>query len=40
MRTALIGISHFGLKQDAAVLVVLSIAVLWAGSRLFARIEV
>jgi ABC-2 type transport system permease protein len=40
MRTALIGISHFGLKQDATVLVVLTVVVLWAGSRLFARIEV
>ena len=40
MRTTLVGISHFGLKLDAAVLIVLSVLVLWAGSRLFARIEV
>jgi ABC-2 type transport system permease protein len=40
MRTTLIGVSHFGLALDAGVLVVLTIAALWLGSRLFARIEV
>jgi ABC-2 type transport system permease protein len=40
MRTTLIGVSHFGLALDAAVLIVLTVAALWTGSRLFARIEV
>jgi ABC-2 type transport system permease protein len=40
MRTTLIGVSHFGLALDATVLIVLTIAALWTGSRLFARIQV
>jgi ABC-2 type transport system permease protein len=40
MRTTLIGVSHFGLGLDASVLIVLTVAALWTGSQLFARIEV
>jgi ABC-2 type transport system permease protein len=40
LRTTLIGVSHFGLAVDSAVLIVLATAALWIGSRLFARIEV
>ncbi len=39
LRTALIGISHFGAVQDAAVLCVIGIAFLVIGSRLFSRIQ-
>src|SRR4051794_7047656 len=40
LRTTLIGVSHFGLTTDAAVLVLAAIVVLATGSWLFARIEI
>lgn len=40
LRDTLIGVSHFGLAMDAAVLVSCTMILLWIGSRLFARIQV
>jgi len=34
------GVSHFGLPTDFAVLLVLTVALLVVGSRLFSRIQV
>ena len=40
LRTTLIGVSHFGLRTDATVLVVAAMAVLFTGSWLFSKMEV
>jgi ABC-2 type transport system permease protein len=40
LRTALIGVSHFGAMVDVSVLVLLTIALLWTGSYLFSKIQV
>jgi ABC-2 type transport system permease protein len=40
LRGSLTGMSHFGLPTDLAVLSVLTVALLLAGSRLFSRIQV
>ena len=40
MRTTLIGVSHFGLAMDAAVLVVVTILLLILGRHLFSKIQV
>jgi len=40
LRTALIGVSHFGMMADGVVLVVVAMMLLVAGSRLFSRIQV
>lgn len=40
LRTTLIGVSHFGLAVDAAVLGTVTIILLLIGSRLFSKIEV
>jgi ABC-2 type transport system permease protein len=40
LRTTLIGMSHFGLVLDAAVLLFAAVVVLVTGSRLFAKIQV
>ncbi len=40
LRTALIGVSYFGVALDCAVLSVVTLALLIAGSRLFAKIQV
>lgn len=40
MRTTLIGVSHFGLGLDAAVLLACLVVLLFVGSRVFARIQV
>ena len=39
MRTVLLGVSHFGVALDAAVLVVVAAVLLTVGSRLFSKIE-
>jgi ABC-2 type transport system permease protein len=40
LRGSMTGMSHFGLPTDLAVLSVLTVALLFAGSRLFSRIQV
>ncbi len=40
LRATLIGISHFGLARDAAVLFVVATVLVWFGSRLFSKIQV
>jgi ABC-2 type transport system permease protein len=40
LRTTLIGVSHFGMAADGAVLLVVAMMLLVAGSRLFSRIQV
>ena len=40
MRTTLIGVSHFGLAMDAAVLVVVTVLLLILGRHLFSKIQV
>jgi ABC-2 type transport system permease protein len=40
LRTALIGVSHFGLAADASVMIVLTVILLMTGSYLFSKIEV
>jgi len=40
LRGSMTGVSHFGLPTDFAVLLVLTVALLVVGSRLFSRIEV
>lgn len=40
MRTVLIGVSHFGLALDAAVLIVVTIVLMFIGSYLFSRIQI
>lgn len=40
LRTVLIGVTHFGLALDLAVLSVGAVVLLWIGSRLFAKIQV
>jgi ABC-2 type transport system permease protein len=40
LRTALIGISHFGLAADLSVLVVVTMILLFIGSHLFSKIQV
>jgi ABC-2 type transport system permease protein len=39
MRTVLLGVSHFGMALDAAVLLVVAAVLLLVGSRLFSKIE-
>jgi ABC-2 type transport system permease protein len=39
MRTVLLGVSHFGVALDAAVLLVVAAVLLLVGSRLFSKIE-
>lgn len=39
LRTALIGVSHFGAAQDAAVLASIAVVLLVIGSKLFSRIQ-
>ncbi len=40
LRTALIGMSHFGLAADLSVLVLVTMILLFIGSYLFSKIEV
>jgi ABC-2 type transport system permease protein len=40
MRTALVGVSHFGVATDLAVLSVVAILLLLLGARLFSRIQI
>jgi ABC-2 type transport system permease protein len=40
LRGALIGVTHFGLTTDLAVLVVVAAALLWLGAWRFSKIEV
>jgi len=40
MRTALIGVSHFGVATDLAVLSIVAILLLLLGARLFSRIQI
>jgi len=40
LRSSMTGVSHFGLPTDFAVLLVLTVALLVVGSRLFSRIQV
>ncbi len=40
LRAALLGISHFGLAADFSVLVLVTVALLFAGSYLFSKIQV
>jgi ABC-2 type transport system permease protein len=40
LRSSMTGVSHFGLATDFAVLLVLTVALLVVGSRLFSRIQV
>jgi ABC-2 type transport system permease protein len=40
LRGSMTGMSHFGLPTDLAVLSVLTVALLLAGSRLFSRIQI
>lgn len=40
LRTALIGISHFGIAADLSVLVVVTVILLFIGSHLFSKIQV
>jgi hypothetical protein len=39
LRTALIGVSYFGVAMDATVLACVGAAFLWLGSFLFSRIQ-
>lgn len=39
LRATLVGVSHFGLGEDIAVLVVASSVLVWVGSRLFSKIQ-
>ncbi len=40
LRTALIGVSHFGAAVDASILVALGLVFLWMGSYFFSKIQV
>ena len=40
LRTTLIGVSHFGLAADGAVLIIATVTLLFVGSYLFSRIQV
>jgi ABC-2 type transport system permease protein len=40
LRTTLIGVSHFGLAADGAVLIIATVTLLFVGSYLFSKIQV